>query len=829
MCKTKNNIFKKTYYTINNNIVYCIMPPKFKKTYNATNYKPKTPYKTNVFKKENATWLIIVESPSKCSKIEHFLGENYKCIASKGHIRTIEGLKSIDKKNNFHPSFSIIPEKKEHVDNMKKVIEQFSKDKIIIATDDDREGEAIGWHICDIFELSIETTQRIIFHEITQSAVIKAVENPMNINMNIVRAQNARQVLDIIVGFNISPILWKYMFNDKDNSLSAGRCQTPALRLVYDNEMEKKENIVDRSYKTIANFFSKNLPFELCKEFQNREQVLDFLNKSIDFKHKLSIGSPKSTHKSPPKPFNTSNLLQTASNILHLSPKETMSYCQILYQNGHITYMRTENTKYSKSFLNDAEQWIKTKWSDSYVGDFSKIENLDENNPHEAIRVTHIDEIEISEENTKVLALYKLIWKNTIESCMSEAKYITYEIQISAPNDLHYKYNIEIPVFIGWKKVTEKLEKHLETDQQNSANGLLLFLQSISNSMIKYNKIECSLTFHNKHSHYTEASLVKKLEDCGIGRPSTFALLVETIQTRGYVKKLNIDGEKIQCTEFKLEENKIQEFSKEKIIGNEKNKLYIQPIGNLIIEFLIKYFETLFSYNYTKQMEEKLDLISEGNNGTNELCKECHNSIKEMIKSMGNVSKESYIIDENHTFIFGKYGPTIKHTFTDGTIDYKSVNSDLKLDLEKLKLGKYKLEELLQKSNLFICEWNGEQVFTKTGKYGNYLEYGDNKTSIKDINKPIDQITFEDIKPILQKKDAEKNTQQNGEKEQSVLRFLNDDFCIRKGKFGAYVFYKTKCMQKPQFLNIKKFKEGYLNCKEETLIEWLVDTYNLNR
>lgn len=790
------------------------MPPKFKKT---SYTKSKQPYKTFEFKKENAEWLIIVESPSKCSKIEHFLGEKYKCIASKGHIRTIEGLKSIDKKNNFRPSFSILSEKKEHIDQMKKIIEQFSKDKIIIATDDDREGEAIGWHICDMFDLPIETTSRIIFHEITQSAVIKAIENPTYLNMNIVYAQNTRQVLDILVGFNISPVLWKYMFHDKDNSLSAGRCQTPALRLVYDNEIEKKENVLELSYKTIASFFSKNLPFELCKNFEQREQVLDFLKKSMKFQHILSIGSPKQKKTSPPKPFNTSNLLQTASNILHLSPKETMSYCQILYQNGHITYMRTENTKYSNSFLNDAGIWIQTKWDKKYIGDLSKIENLDKNNPHEAIRVTHIDTMEITEENSKIVSLYKLIWRNTIESCMSEALYNVYEINISAPDNLYYTYTIEIPVFIGWKKVTEKLNT---TEEQGFASGILLFLQSVSKSAIQYNRIECSLTFHNKHSHYTEASLVKKLEDCGIGRPSTFALLVETIQTRGYVKKMNIDGEKIQCTEFKLEENQIQEFSKEKIVGNEKNKLVIQPVGNLIIEFLIKYFETLFSYDYTKQMEEKLDLITQGTI-QNELCKDCNLIIKKMIQSMGNISKESYVIDENHTFMFGKYGPIIVYKSSDGTIEYKTVNTNLTLDLEKLKSGEYKLEELLQLPNVSIGEWNGEPVFIKNGKYGNYVECGDIKTSIKHINKPIGQITFKDIEPILQEKTGQEKT------EQSVLRFLNEDFSIRKGKFGAYVFYKTKSMQKPQFLNIKKFKEGYLNCKEETLIEWLCDTYKL--
>ena len=329
------------------------MPPKqYKK-----NYKTK-PTNTLLSQNTSAKYLIIVESPSKCAKIEHFLGEDYCCIASKGHIRSIDGLKAIDTKNGFVPTFSIIDEKKEHIESMRKMIANFSKPNIILASDDDREGEAIAWHICQLFDLPIETTQRIIFHEVTKNAIIDAVKSPTLLNMNLVHAQHARQVLDIIVGYKISPFLWKYLYNNKSNSLSAGRCQTPTLRLVYDNEKESemkikngKENGLEIRHKIKGVFFSKAIEFILEYEFENDADVLDFLEKSKNHKHLLKIGDETSSTKSPPKPLHTSRLLQLASNSLHISPKETMSLCQKLYKNCFITYIRTESSHYYSVFL----------------------------------------------------------------------------------------------------------------------------------------------------------------------------------------------------------------------------------------------------------------------------------------------------------------------------------------------------------------------------------------------------------------------------------------------------------------------------------------------
>jgi DNA topoisomerase-1 len=769
----------------------------------------------------NAKYLIIVESPSKCAKIEHFLGEDYCCIASKGHLRHIEGLKSIDTKNNYETNFSIIEEKKEHLNAMRPIVNKFEKENIILASDDDREGEAIAWHICVLFDLPIETTKRIIFHEVTKQAILKAVESPTKINMHLVKAQHARQVLDIIVGYKISPFLWKYLYNNKSNSLSAGRCQTPALRLVYENEKEKTGGL-DFTYKTIGNFFSKNVNFTLNVEMKTPDEVLDFMEKSKDFNHILKMSSPKNSSRGPPKPFHTSNLLQTASNNLSMSPKETMNLCQTLYQNGYITYMRTESSKYSNIFLEQVHKFILKEYSsESYIGDLNKLENKDSSNPHEAIRVTQLEFKNIgSDDNPRLSSLYKLIWRNTIESCMAAAKYLETDVIISAPKDYNYTYTIETPVFLGWKKINEKKEI---TQDQNETIGLDLYFKSIENSKktCTLNKLESSIIGRNKHKHYTEASLINKLEALGIGRPSTFASIVETIQERGYVKKTDITGTVIKCKEYILVNNKIEETTKDRTFDNEKGKLVIQPVGTLTIEFLLNNFQEMFSYEYTKLMEEKLDIISLGKSETewSMICKECNDEIKRISKPITNVGKQTYTLEEGYEFLFEKFGPVIKKLGENGAVEYLPVKKDITVDLEKLKENKYALEELLEINNKELGEYNGKKLFIKSGRYGHYVEWGDNKESLKNINIPIDELTISDVKNYL-----ESNLKKQ---DNNVLRILNNDMSVRKGKFGPYVFYKRPDMVKPQFLNIKKFPEGFFACHEDTLISWLINTYNL--
>jgi len=801
------------------------MPPKYyKKSFKTTN--------TQLSKNTSATYLIIVESPSKCTKIEHFLGEDYCCIASKGHIRSIDGLKSIDTKGTFTPTFSLIDEKREHVETMRKTISQFEKHNIILASDDDREGEAIAWHICQLFDLPVETTKRIIFHEVTKPALIDAVKSPTIINMNLVHAQHARQVLDIIVGYKISPYLWKYLYNNKANSLSAGRCQTPALRLVYDNEKEKEASSIETRHQIKGKFTSRGIEFTLNQEFENDAQVLEFMEKSKTHEHILRVGEEKSSTKSPPKPFHTSRLLQVASNTLHMSPKTTMEICQKLYQGGYITYMRTESSQYSSVFLEQqAKKYILKEFSKpEYLGDFDAISLKDSSNPHEAIRVTQIETTSISHaDDQKMASLYRLIWKNTVESCMAEAKYKIRQIKIAAPLKYEYTHTIEIPVFYGWKIVSEK-QADDSTREQNSGSGLVTYFQSIIDSKkpCPYQSITSSVVVRNKHQHYTEASLINKLEALGIGRPSTFATIVETIQDRGYVKKTDIEGIKVQCKEYDLADNKLVETIKERVFGNEKSKLVIQSVGIVTLEFLLQYYETLFSYEYTKLMEEQLDIVSSGKTTAwSDICKTCYADIKRLSAPIKNIKKQSYEIEDGYEYIFERYGPAIKHTLADGTIEYLPAKKEPEIDLEKLKNKEYALEELIEIKSRCLGKYEGEDIYIKNGKYGIYAEWKNPeengnemlRESLKTIKKTIDEITLEDVQDFL------KNRPDKTDK--LALRVLNTVMSIRKGKYGVYVFYKRPDMKKPQFLDIKKFNQGFLTCEIQTLVNWLCETYKL--
>jgi DNA topoisomerase-1 len=689
------------------------MPPKFYKK----KFSKAGPPKEKIIN-ELATFLVIVESPSKCEKIESYLGSQYCCIASKGHIRTIDGLKAINTKGTFEPTFTFIDEKKSHVEWMRNIVNRFSKDHIIIASDDDREGEAIGWHICQVFDLPVDTTKRIIFHEVTQPALIKAVNDPTTINMNLVRSQHARQVLDILVGYKISPYLWKYIYNSKSSSLSAGRCQTPALRLVYDNEKEKNDG-VEMRYKTIGTFFSKQLPYELNKEFESKEQVLEFLEKSRKYNYELTMHPPKASIKSPPKPLHTSRLLQVSSNNLHISPKETMDLCQKLYQAGHITYMRTESSQYSSVFLDKIKEYIGSQYGEKYVGDLSSITIKDTGAPHEAIRVTDIGLRSLQSGESRLVSMYNLIWKNTVESCMYEAKYNNIKTTMAAPLEYVYQYTIEIPTFLGWKIISEKCP------DPNISTSLQMYLESISrsNKPFSHEWIESTIVVRNRHQHYTEASLIHKLEDLGIGRPSTFASIVDTIVERGYVKKCDLEGITVNCQEYRLEDNDVQVNVKDRIFGNEKNKIVIQSIGVLTVEFLLKTFDSMFSYEYTKTMESDLDLISSGKESNwAKICATCLKDINAHSKEIRDVSKQVYKLDETHELTFAPFGPIIKRKYVDENnecqTEFLQVKKEVQIDLEKVKRGEYTTDELLEIQNNCLGEYENQRMYIKTGKYG---------------------------------------------------------------------------------------------------------------
>ena len=770
------------------------------------------------------TILIIVESPAKCKKIEDYLGYNYKCIASYGHLRTLESLKNIDYANNFKPEFTIIENKKQQINKLTKAIQ--SSSEVYIATDDDREGEAIGWHICQLFNLPIETTKRIIFHEVTKSALENAVNNPTTINMDLVYAQQARQILDLIVGFTLSPLLWKHISRKSKQGLSAGRCQSPALKLIYDNQKEINENPGKITYTINGYFTSNNLMFTLNKEFDDKEKVESFLEESINHDHIIKKDAIKKLSKKPPEPFITSTLQQSCNNEYHISPKETMKICQKLYEEGCITYMRTDSKVYSKEFIKKTKDFINKEYGDKYIS--SNIDSLSEKQKetkkketkkkkkeddnkaqeaHEAIRPTDVNIKSLTSEKftPREKKVYLLIWKNTVKSCMSDAVVNSLMTKISAPIDLQYKYSCEEIIFLGWKIV--------DTNEMSNPNFNLL--KSIKdNSTIDYNKITAKNTLKALKSHINEAKLVKLLEEKGIGRPSTFSSLVDKIQERGYVKKDNVKGKKMKCIDFELIENEIEEIETEKEFGNEQNKLIIQPIGNMVTEFLMSNFDEIVGYDYTKNMEDTLDVIAKGKHVWYKLCESCYKELYMKANELKSETKKEIKIDDKHVYMIAKYGPVIK--CTDGEdISFKKVKKDI--DYEKLTNGEYTLDELIDGSNdtgKYLGIYKDEKIFLKRGKFGLYVTWGDNKKSLTYMKKEEHNITYDDVIQFI-------------EKPTNIIRNINEQLSIRNGKYGNYIYYKTQSMKKPKFLSLQGFKDKIEEAVEEDLLTWIENKYEI--
>lgn len=789
-------------------------------------------------KYSTTTTLIIVESPAKCKKIEEYLGPGYKCIATYGHLRELSSLKNIDIENNFNPNYTIINDtiKKKQIENIRKEIKK--ADEVILSLDGDREGEKIAYCVAQIFGLNVNKTKRIVFNEITESALQKAIKNPTRINMNIVHAQQARQILDLLVGFQVSPMLWKYISKNSENSLSAGRCQTPALRLIYDNQKEINEAKEQQKYNTTGFFTNLNIPFELYPQgkIETKDDVIDFLDSSSEFNHIFTCSKPIILLKKSPEPFTTSRLQQTASNELHFSPKETMKVCQSLYEGGYITYMRTDSKKYSKEFIESTKDYITRTYEEKYInGNLNDLINNGEKNnleikkekketqnnliqeAHEAIRPTNISLKELpSNSDSKEKKMYKLIWENTLESCMSAASFYSITANITALNNFNFIYKSELINFPGWKIVSKKYINEINPD-----NKEYQYLQTIKqNQVVPYKKIISKVTLINLKSHYSEARLIQLLEEKGIGRPSTFAMLIDKIQERGYVKREDVKGKEIICSDFELENGEIFEIESKREFGNEKNKLVLQPLGQIVMEFLEKKFNDLFNYNYTKQMEDDLDKVSQGNKIWHEICKDCNEQINNLINNLKDESKLEIKIDENNSYVIGKYGPIIKNTTTfDGKSNtiFNKVMKDI--DIHKLENGEYKLEEIIdtnhKRSQYNLGKYQGHDVILQKGKFGLYISWDKSTKTLKELgNQPIESITFKDVEKYL-------------DEGSNIIREVSDNITIRKSAKGEYIFYKTSKMKKPAFYNFKGFENDYKNCDINILKSWLKETHKI--
>ena len=760
-----------------------------------------------------STTLVIVESPAKCKKIEGFLGEGYRCVASFGHLRELPSLKHIDMENDFSPTFVIADKKRKYVQSLKTAIAQSGE--VVLATDDDREGEAIAWHICMIFDLNVVTTKRIIFHEITEEAVQSAMRAPTRINMDIVHAQQTRQILDLLLGFKISPTLWKHIAHQ---ALSAGRCQTPALKLVYDNQQEINAAEGVRRYTTTGLFrVGKGvLSFDHTKEYHTEDHVLEFYKKSQPYEHMFSCTSPKKVTRAPPAPLNTSRLQQIASNELRYSPKETMRVCQSLYESGHITYMRTDSKKYAAPFLAQARKYISGCYGANFATSDKSIQHITNDNatPHEAIRPTRIHVVNLEHvTSTKEIKLYKLIRDITLQSCMAPAELYSVKGTITSP-DGEYVRKCERACFLGWMAIGSVSGAENSEQEYN-------ILSSLPASKTSFTQINSKMHLKELKQHYTEARLVQLLEDKGIGRPSTFSMIVEKIQERNYVKKENVAGKEIVCKDYHMTcDGPIEVLETKRVYGNEKNKLVIQPTGVLVLEFLEKHFSSLFQYDYTKLMEDNLDKIAANPRDIiwTSVVGDYYREITDLLESLNNENpaKVEYAIDDTHKYIISKNGPVIKCTTADN-VSFKPVKKEI--DVHKLERGEYALKELIdetKRDEFNLGEYGGHDILLKKGKFGIYAVWGNENVSLKRLgNRPMENITHEEVAAII-------DETLNGTRE------INGNLSIRMSKRGPYIFFKTAGMKRPQFFSLKECKLDFMNCDVEELKQWIYDTHQVS-
>ena len=551
--------------------------------------------------------LVIVESPAKAKTIEKFLGKDFKVESSFGHIADLPSKElGVDVENDFKPKYIVDQEKKPLVKKLKDLAKK--AETIWLASDEDREGEAISWHLAETLNLDRSRTKRIVFNSITKSAIQKAIENPREINYNLVNAQQARRVLDRLVGYELSPVLWKKI----KPGLSAGRVQSVAVRLIVEREREIDAFNPEASYKVVAEFKTENgsvFGAKLLKNFETKDEALAFLNKNAGAVFSVSALDKKLAKKSPAAPFTTSTLQQEASRKLYFSVARTMQVAQRLYEAGLITYMRTDSVNLSGEAIGAAKDTIIKNYGEKY----SKVRNYKGKSKgaqeaHEAIRPTDMNLQSPSLERDQA-KLYELIWKRTLASQMSDAELERTNVKIKTNSyQEQFTANGEVIKFDGFLKVY--LEGKDEEDIAEEQEGLLPAMKI--GDHLNYNYITATERFTRPPYRYTEATLVKKLEELGIGRPSTYAPTISTIQNRGYVEKGSIEGEERKYSQLILESDKIEEKSLSELIGSDKGKLVPTDIGIIVNDFLVDNFAHILDYNFTAKVEEDFDEIAEG-------------------------------------------------------------------------------------------------------------------------------------------------------------------------------------------------------------------------
>ncbi|MCM4156280.1 type I DNA topoisomerase [Gramella sp. AN32] len=755
--------------------------------------------------------LVIVESPAKAKTIEKFLGSDYKVASSFGHIADLPTKEiGVDTEGDFTPKYIVSKDKKDVVKKLKNLAK--NAEMVWLASDEDREGEAIAWHLSEELGLTEAKTKRIVFHEITKTAILKAIENPRDIDYNLVNAQQARRVLDRLVGYELSPVLWRKV----KGGLSAGRVQSVAVRLIVEREREIQDFTPEGSFRIDAEFSTeggKAFKAKIPKNFDTKEEAEKFLKDNIGANFKVADLSTKPAKKSPAPPFTTSTLQQEASRKLYFSVSKTMTLAQRLYEAGHITYMRTDSVNLSEEARKGAKDEILKAYGDKYSKTRQfKGKSKGAQEAHEAIRPTSFQKHGISGERDQQ-RLYDLIWKRAISSQMSDAQLERTNVKIDADkHDNQFTANGEVLKFDGFLKVY--LEGSDEEDEEQS--GMLPAMKQGQKLLNDY--ITATERFTRPPYRYTEASLVKKLEELGIGRPSTYAPTISTIQSRNYVEKGSVDGNERDYIQFTLKENKVAEKKLTETVGSDKGKIVPTATGMVVNDFLVNHFANILDYNFTARVEESFDNIAEGNEEWKSMMKnfykDFHPHVQDVAKNAEREVGERILGEDPESgkpvsVRLGKFGPMVQIGSVED--DEKPKFASLSPDQNMETLTYEEAMDLFQLPKK-LGEYEGEDVEVNNGRYGPYVRYGKKFVSLEKGEDPLNT-DFDRAMELIKEK----------EKADAPI-YTYQDHPVQKGvgRFGPYLKWNSI------FINVNK-KYDFDNLSDANIEELIEDKLKKER
>ncbi|MGB2502625.1 MAG: type I DNA topoisomerase [Flavobacteriaceae bacterium] len=748
--------------------------------------------------------LVIVESPAKAKTIEKFLGKDFKVASSFGHIADLPSKElGVNVEGDFSPKYIVSSDKKKVVTELKSLAKK--ADMVWLASDEDREGEAIAWHLAQTLKLKEENTKRIVFHEITKNAILRAIDNPREIDYNLVNAQQARRVLDRLVGYELSPVLWRKV----KGGLSAGRVQSVSVRLIVEREREIKAFIAQSMYKTQAEFLSKSgktIKAQLGSNFENPDEVQDFLLENVGAKFSIASKETKPAKKSPTTPFTTSTLQQEASRKLYFSVSKTMTMAQRLYEAGLITYMRTDSVNLSK----EAQSAVLSIIENNYGSEYAQARNFTTKSKgaqeaHEAIRPTDVTRTKI-EGDYDQMRLYELIWKRTVASQMSDAKLERTQLKIKASTHQEiFKARGEVIKFEGFLKV------YLEgvDEEEEEAEGILPSVNQGDSVDLK--SLGSTQRFSRPPYRYSEAALVKKLEELGIGRPSTYAPTISTVQNRGYVAKGVVEGKERNYHQLTLKKDEVNVKLLTEMVGSDKGKLVPTDIGIIVNDFLVTNFKNILDYSFTAQVEKDFDEIAEGNEDWTKMIKGFYGNFHETVNFVQqNAERESGerslgtdpMSGRELKVRLGKFGPIAQIGNSDD--EEKPVFASL---TNEQQLDTITFEEALELFQLpkSLGNYEGQALTVNNGRFGPYIKFGDMFVSLPKGSNPmeIDQETAIELVEEKKKADA------------PIYTYKDLPVTKGKGRFGPFIKWSG------MFINVnKKYDfDALSNSDIETLIE----------